>query len=417
MSLQKEVTYSMDSSSVLHEKTKESFPVSLLSLTVGAFAIGMTEFVIMGILPNVAEDLNVSISTAGQLITGYALSVAIGAPFLMVLTHKLPQKMLLCLLMGLFILGNVIAVIAPNYHVLMGARIISALCHGTFFGVGSVIAANLVQPHKRAAAVSIMMAGLTIANIIGVPLGTFIGQNLGWRASFAAIALMGVIALIGIIMFIPSIRKDQPSSLAKQFKALAQPKVLVIMLAFAIGNSSLFAVFTYIAPLLQQVTGYHESSVTWILVLFGIGVTVGNIVGGKLADWKLMPAVLGIFASICVLLTIFTFSVKSPIGAVITIFLWGAASFAVMPGIQVKIMNLAQEAPALASTLNHSAANLGNASGAFFGGLVIIHLGLAALPWVGAVMVGIAFFVTLAVYLLERRQHIPLSMHTPDKQV
>ncbi|MDR9856920.1 MFS transporter [Paenibacillus sp. VCA1] len=407
----------MNSTKTIHGKKKEPFPVSILSLTVGAFAIGMTEFVIMGILPNVAEDLNVTISTAGQLITSYALGVAVGAPILAILTHRLPQKLLLCLLMGIFILGNAIAVIAPNYDVLMGARMITALCHGTFFGVGAVIAANLVQPHKRAGAVSIMMAGLTIANIIGVPLGTFVGQHLGWRASFAAIAVMGVIALIGIILFIPRIRQDQTSSLAKQFKALAQPKLLVMLLACAIGNSSLFAVFTYIAPLLEQVTGYHERSVTWILVLFGIGVTVGNIVGGKLADWKLMPAVFGIFAGICVLLTVFTFTVHSPTGAVITIFLWGAGAFAVMPGIQVKIMNLAQEAPALASTSNHSAGNLGNAFGAFSGGWVIDQMGLTSLPWVGAVIVGFAFLVALAVYIVERRQQMPLSMRTSGKQM
>ncbi|MEC0179091.1 MFS transporter [Paenibacillus favisporus] len=391
-------------------KGKEPFPVSLLSLTVGAFAIGMTEFVIMGILPNVADDLNVSISTAGQLITSYALGVAVGAPILTILTHRLPQKLLLCLLMALFILGNGIAVIAPNYTVLMAARLITALCHGTFFGVGAVIAAGLVKPHKRAGAVSIMMAGLTIANIIGVPVGTFVGQHLGWRASFGAIMVMGIVALIGIVLFIPRIRRDESASLGKQFRAVAQPKLLIILLACAVGNSSLFAVFTYIAPLLEQVTGFHESSVTWILVLFGIGVTVGNMLGGKLADWKLMPAILGIFLSICVLLTIFTFTVKSPVGAVVTIFLWGAASFAVMPGIQVKIMNLAQEAPALASTSNHSAGNLGNAFGAFFGGWVIDEMGLTSLPWIGALLVGLAFLIVLAVYMQERRrQTVPVA--------
>ncbi|GIP27927.1 MFS transporter [Paenibacillus sp. J23TS9] len=409
----------MNQSQTLNGKarTKDPFPVSILSLTVGAFAIGMTEFVIMGILPNVAEDLHVSISTAGQLITSYALGVAIGAPILTVLTHRLPQKLLLCLLMVLFILGNGIAVIAPNYAILMGARLITALCHGTFFGVGAVIASNLVKPNKRAGAVSIMMAGLTIANIIGVPIGTFVGQQFGWRASFAAIVLMGIIALIGIMIFIPRIRQDQSASLTKQFKALVQPKLLLILLACAIGNSSLFAVFTYIASLLEQVTGFHEQSVTWILVLFGIGVTLGNIAGGKLADWKLMPSVLGIFASLSVLLTIFTFTVKSPVLAVITIFLWGAASFAVMPGIQVKIMNMAQDAPALASTSNHSAGNLGNAFGAFCGGWVIDNMGLTSLPWVGAVLVGLAFLIGLAIYLQERRQQIPLQLHASGKQL
>lgn len=395
---------------------KDPFPVSILSLTVGAFAIGMTEFVIMGILPNVAEDLHVKISTAGQLITSYALGVAIGAPVMTILTHRLPQKLLLCLLMALFILGNGIAVIAPNYNVLMGARLLTALCHGTFFGVGAVIASNLVKPHKRAGAVSIMMAGLTIANIIGVPIGTFIGQHLGWRASFAAIMVMGIVALIGIMIFIPRIRQDEHASLINQFRALAQPKLLVILLASAIGNSSLFAVFTYIASLLEKVTGFQEHSVTWILILFGIGVTLGNIAGGKLADWKLMPAVLGIFATVCIVLTIFTFTVHHPAAAVITIFFWGAASFAVMPGIQVKIMNMAQEAPALASTSNHSAGNLGNAFGAFFGGWVIDNMGLTSLPWVGAVLVGIALLIGLSVYAMERKAAHAPSSHRTESQ-
>lgn len=383
--------------------TKEPFPISILSLTVGAFAIGMTEFVIMGLLPNVANDLHVSISSAGQLITMYALGVAIGAPILTVLTHRIPQKKLLCLLMVLFILGNGISVFAPSYAILMGARMVTALTHGTFFGVGAVIASNLVRPDKRAGAVSIMMAGLTIANIIGVPLGTFIGQHMGWRSSFGAIAIMGIIALIGILIFIPQIRHDKPASIVKQISALVKPKLLLYLLIGALGNAGLFAVFTYITPLLVQVTGFAEHSVTWILVLFGCGVTIGNIVGGKLADWKLMPSILGLYLSICVILTLFTFTIYSPIAAVMTIFLWGAASFAVFPGLQVRIMSLAQAAPALASTSSHSAGNLGNAAGAFIGGWVITHLAITALPWVGAVLVGLALILGFACYLAERK--------------
>ncbi|MCU6794180.1 MFS transporter [Paenibacillus sp. WQ 127069] len=386
------------------QTTKGTFPISILSLTVGAFAIGMTEFVIMGLLPNVAEDLQVSISSAGQLITMYALGVAIGAPILTVLTHRIPQKKLLCLLMVLFILGNGISVFAPSYAVMMGARIITALTHGTFFGVGAVIASNLVRPDKRAGAVSIMMAGLTIANIIGVPLGTFIGQHMGWRSSFGAIAIMGVIALIGILIFIPQIRQDKPASVFLQIRSLIRPKLLLYLLIGALGNAGLFSVFTYITPLLTQVTGFAEHSVTWILILFGCGVTLGNIVGGKLADWKLMPSVLGLYFTICVLLTLFTFTIYSPTAAVLTIFLWGAASFAVFPGLQVRVMSLAQAAPALASTSSHSAGNLGNAAGAFIGGWVITHLAITSLPWVGAVLVGLALILGIACYIAERKQ-------------
>ncbi|MFC5652611.1 MFS transporter [Paenibacillus solisilvae] len=382
---------------------KEPFPISILSLTVGAFAIGMTEFVIMGLLPNVAVDLHVSISAAGQLITMYALGVAVGAPILTVLTQRIPQKRLLSLLMVLFILGNGISVAAPSYAILMAARMITALTHGTFFGVGAVIASNLVRPDKRAGAVSIMMAGLTIANIIGVPLGTFIGQHMGWRASFGAIAIMGIVALMGILIFIPHIRQDKPASIIQQIAALARPKLLLYLLIGALGNAGLFAVFTYITPLLVQVTGFAEHSVTWILVLFGCGVTIGNIVGGKLADWKLMPSILGLYFAISLILTIFTFTVNSPVMAVWTIFLWGAASFAVMPGLQVRIMSLAQAAPALASTSTHSAGNLGNAAGAFIGGWVITHLAITALPWVGAVLVGLALILGMACYITERK--------------
>ncbi|WP_138753945.1 MFS transporter [Paenibacillus sinopodophylli] len=385
------------------QAAKEPFPVSILSLTVGAFAIGMTEFVIMGLLPNVAQDLGVSISSAGQLITMYALGVAVGAPILTILTHRIPQKKLLLLLMVLFIIGNAISVIAPSYAVLMGARMLTALTHGTFFGVGAVIASNLVRPDKRAGAVSIMMAGLTIANIIGVPLGTFIGQHMGWRASFGAIAIMGVLALIGILLFIPKLKPEQPVSIVKQISALASPKLMLFLLIGALGNAGLFAVFTYIAPLLVQVSGFAEHSVTWILVLFGIGVTIGNIVGGKLADWKLLPAILGLYLAICIILAILTFTIYSPVAAVITIFFWGAASFAVMPGLQVRIMSLAQAAPALASTSSHSAGNLGNAAGAFIGGLVITHLSITALPWVGALLVGAALILGMACFISERR--------------
>lgn len=397
--------YSMELSHSIDRKqaVKEPFPVSILSLTVGAFAIGMTEFVIMGLLPNVANDLHVSIPTAGQLITMYALGVAIGAPIMTILTNRIPQKMLLCLLMGLFILGNGISVFAPNYTVLMIARMITALTHGTFFGVGAVIASNLVRPDKRAGAVSIMMAGLTIANIIGVPFGTFIGQHLGWRASFGTIAIMGIVALIGILIFIPQIKQDKPSSVIRQIIALVQPKLLLYLLIGALGNASLFTVFTYITPMLEQVTGFAEHSVTWILVLFGCGVTIGNIVGGKLADWKLMPSILGLYLGICVILTIFTFTVHNPIAAVLTIFLWGAASFAVMPGLQVRIMSLAQAAPALASTSSHSAGNLGNATGAFIGGWVITHLAITSLPWVGALIVGLGLLLAVASYVVERK--------------
>ncbi|NGM80850.1 MFS transporter [Paenibacillus sp. 7124] len=363
----------------------------------------MTEFVIMGILPNVAEDLHVSIASAGQLITSYALGVAIGAPILAILTYRLPQKQLLCLLMILFIIGNGVAAIAPNYNVLMGARLFTALAHGTFFGVGSVIAASLVQPGRRAAAVSIMMAGLTVANIIGVPIGTFIGQHLGWRASFGAVVVMGVLSLAGILLLVPVIKAEETSSLTRQLRALLQPKLLLVLLTGAFGCASLFSVFTYITPLLEDITGFSENAVALTLVLFGIGVTTGNIVGGRLADWKLMPSMLVIFAFLAAVLAFFAYSIHIPLLAVITIFIWGAGAFGVFPGLQVRIMTLAKDAPALASTSNHSALNLGNAFGAFFGGFIITHVGLSSLPWFGALLSFLGLVSAAAVYIWDKK--------------
>ncbi|MEK8130512.1 MFS transporter [Paenibacillus filicis] len=382
---------------------EKRFPIALISLTAGAFAIGMTEFVIMGLLPNVAADLDVSIPKAGQLITGYALGVAIGAPVLALATSRLPQKVLLCILMVLFIIGNGIAAVAPTYTVLMLARLFTSLAHGTFFGVGSVIAANLVAPNRRAAAVSVMMAGLTVANIIGVPFGTFIGQNMGWRAAFLAVVVMGIITLVGIVALIPKIPHDPSSSFIRQIRALGQPKLLTVLLAGAIGCSSLFAVFTYIAPLLQEVTGLAEHNVTWVLVLFGIGVTIGNIVGGKLADWKLMPTLMVGFLLLAVLLAVLGVTAHIPVLAIATIFLWGVASFGVLPGLQVRIMSLAKDAPALASTSNHSALNLGNAGGAYLGGVVITQAGLGFLPWAGALMSLMGLVITVIIFRWDRR--------------
>jgi DHA1 family inner membrane transport protein len=400
----------MNVSYTLQEKkaANESFPISLFSLTAGAFAIGMTEFVIMGILPNVAEDLHVSIPQAGQLITSYALGVAIGGPILALATHKLQQKMLLCLLMLLFILGNVLAMIAPNYTMVLVARLITALAHGTFLGVGTVIAANLVREDKRAAAISIVMAGLTISNIVGVPLGTFIGQHLGWRASFGSIVIMGIISLVGILIFIPKLQQKTSTSLIQQIRSLAQPKLLLVLFIGALGCASLFMVFTYIAPILLQITGFSEHSVTWILVLFGFGVTLGNILGGRLADWKLIPSVIGNFAVLALILALFAYTDKFPIAAVVTIFIWGVAAFGILPGLQMRIMNLAKEAPELAATSTHSALNVGNAGGAFLGGWAITHIGLGSLPWIASLLAALGFVLLLISYYYDRRKKLSL---------
>jgi len=384
-----------------------AFPLSLLCLTIGAFAIGMTEFIIMGLLPNVATDLNVSIPQAGQLITGYALGVAVGAPILTVFTHKIPQKKLLVLLMCIFIIGNALSVIAPTYGLLISARILTAFAHGTFLGVGSIMATRLVAPERRAGAVSVVLAGLTIANIIGVPFGTFIGQQLGWRSSFGAITILGIISLIGIIRFIPVLPQGVPANLGQQFRNLVRPQVLLILLVGAMGCGSLFTVFTYITPMLVDISGFAEQHVTWILVLFGFGVTLGNMVGGRLADWKLMPSLIVNFGILAVLLAVLALTLENPYLAVITIFFWGVAAFGIMPGLQIRIMNMTREAPLLATTSSHSAFNLGNAGGAYLGGYAITHTGLISVPLYAAVIAGLGLlglFISLA---MERKQRLP----------
>lgn len=344
--------------------------LALLALTIGAFAIGMTEFIIMGLLPEVAESLQVSIPSAGLLITGYALGVAIGAPIITVATHRMKRKQLLLFLMILFISGNALAALAPNYGVLMVARIVAALTHGSFFGVGSVIAAGLVPKEKRAGAIAIMFTGLTLANILGVPIGTFIGQAFGWRSTFWAITILGLIALIGIAVLVPKV-ESALSNLKQELSVLRKPTVYIALLMTTFGNGGLFTVFTYISPILTDITKFPVNSVSYILVLFGIGITLGNIIGGKLADRKLMPSLLGILVVLAIVLALFSITDQHKVPALITIFILGMAAFGIIPGLQLHMLNMAKEAPTLASTLNVAAFNLGNAFGAYIGGLVI----------------------------------------------
>ncbi|WP_051051596.1 MFS transporter [Paenibacillus sonchi] len=378
-----------------NKPASKSPTLALLALTLGAFAIGMTEFIIMGLLPEVAESLQVSIPLAGLLITGYALGVAIGAPIITVATHRMKRKQLLLFLMILFIAGNALAALAPNYGVLMVARILAALTHGSFFGVGSVIAAELVPKEKRAGAIAIMFTGLTLANILGVPIGTFIGQAFGWRSTFWTITVIGLIAWIGISILVPKV-ETSPSSLRQELGVLHQPAVHVALLMTVFGFGGVFTAFTYISPILIDITKFSANSVSYILVLFGAGITIGNIIGGKLADRKLMPSLLGILVLLAIVLAVFAITDQYKVPALITIFILGIAAFGTVPGLQLHMLNTAKEAPTLASTLNIAAFNLGNALGAYVGGLVIdvqFGGGLAAVPWVASIVtvVGIVF--------------------------
>jgi len=391
----------MSADQAAHRSETVSVPkgatMALYALTLGAFAIGMTEFIIMGLLPDVAENLHVSIPMAGLLITGYALGVAIGAPFITIATHKMPRKALLLLLMLIFIAGNALAALAPNYGVLMVARILAALTHGSFFGVGAVIAAQLVPKEKRAGAIAIMFTGLTLANILGVPIGTFLGQAYGWRSTFWAITVIGLIAFLGIVMLVPKVTAA-PSSLRQELGVLRRSTVQIALLMTVFGFGGVFTAFTYIAPILVDITGFAPSSVSYILVLFGIGITIGNIYGGKLADRKLLPSLIGMMVLLAAVLALFSLTDQHKLLTLLTVFIFGIAAFGTVPGLQLHMLNTAKEAPTLASTLNIAAFNLGNAMGAYIGGVVIdleIGGGLHAVPWVASLVTIVGVLFTL----------------------
>lgn len=364
-------------------------PIALLALTAGAFGIGTTEFVIMGLLLQVAADLHVSLATAGLLISGYALGVAIGAPLLTIATRAMPRKTVLLVLMAIFTLGNIACALAPDYATLMAARVVTSLAHGTFFGVGSVVATSLVSADRKASAIAIMFTGLTIANILGVPFGTWLGQQFGWRATFWAVTIVGIVALAIVAAFVP---KDEAapeeSDWRADLKAMAQRPVLLGLLTTVFGFAGVFAVFTYIAPILTKVTGLGETSVSPILLMFGGGLIIGNLLGGKLADKYLVPTVIGSMLVLAVVLGLMTFAIHDGITATAFVFLLGTAGFATVPPLQMWVLERASGAgQSLASSLNIAAFNLGNALGAWAGGATIDYgPGLTAIPLVAMLM-------------------------------
>jgi len=374
-------------------------PLSLLILALSAFAIGTTEFVIMGLLPDVASDLGVSIPGAGWLVTGYALGVAIGAPFMALATARLPRKAALVALMGVFIIGNLLCALATDYNVLMFARVVTALCHGAFFGIGSVVAANLVSANRRASAVALMFTGLTLANVLGVPLGTALGQVYGWRSTFWAVTVIGVIALIGLIRFLPIKRDEEKLDMRAELAALKGAGIWLSLSMTVLFSASMFALFTYVAPLLGDVTGVSPRGVTWTLLLIGLGLTLGNILGGKLADRRLAATLMGVFAAMAVISTALSWTSTALIPAEITLFLWATAAFAAVPALQVNVVSFGKAAPNLVSTLNIGAFNLGNALGAWVGGTVIDQgLGLTRVPLAAAALAVLALIVTLITF-------------------
>ncbi|ENQ3079531.1 MFS transporter [Bacillus sp. WLY-B-L8] len=379
--------------------------LALTSLMISTFAIGTTEFIIMGILPDVARDLDVSISSAGLLVTGYAIGVAIGAPLLTALTGKMSRKTLLQLLMLLFVIGNTLCAIAPTYEFLLVSRILAAFAHGTFFGVGSVVASRLVPPEKQSSAVAMIFTGVSVANIIGVPLGTFVGQSLGWRASFWIISVLGVFAILFITKFIPQIPVTSAPSFRQEIRVLKKPQVQLTLLMTILSFVGVFAAFTYIAPILTDITKFSPSAITPILLLYGVGLTIGNTVAGRLSDRKLMPTVVGMLILLTVVMGSFYVTSEYKVWAVVTVFLWGFASFGHVPGLQMRIIAKAKGAPNIASSLNISAFNLGIALGSFVGGVVInTSLGLKAIPLVAAILTMLCIVFVLAGWLFDGKE-------------
>jgi len=358
------------SSEVIAERKNILLHTPLMALAIAAFGIGTSEFIIMGLLPNLATDFQVSIPKAGVLVTGYALSVTIGAPIVAIATARLERKLALLLLMGVFTLGNLACAIAPTYNLLFAARVLTALCHGAFFGIGSVVASNLVPRNQRAQAIALMFSGLTLANVLGVPAGTALGQAFGWRSAFWAIVPIGVVAAAAVFFLVPS-QAAGTGGLLHEFRVLRKPQVLLVLAMSILTSASLFCVFTYIAPTLEAVTLVSPHTVTLTLLLFGVGITVGNFLGGTLSDWRPMAFLIGALLTLLASLLALYYAEPHVVPAIAMILVWGAIQFAAGAPLQSRIVDQASAAPNLASTLNQGAFNFGNATGASLGGMIL----------------------------------------------
>ena len=389
-------------------------PLALYALAAGAFGIGVTEFVIMGLLLEVSRDLGVSVAAAGMLISGYALGVVVGAPILTVFTATWNRKRVLIGLMVTFIIGNAACALAPSYDLLMAARILTSLAHGTYFGVGSVLAASMVGKDKQASAIAIMFTGLTLANILGVPAGTWLGQQFSWRMTFWAVTLIGLAALAVLILLVPTDRsRAAQSGWRADLKAVSRASVLLGFLTTVLGFAGVFTLFTYIAPLLTQVSGFADTAVSPILLIFGGGLVAGNLLGGKLADIRLKTALIGSMAALALVLAVMSAAFGNQTAAVVLTGLLGVAGFATVPPLQSWVLSKAVGAgESLASSLNIAAFNLGNALGAWAGGLAISRgPGLENLPLVAAGFPLLAIVVALTSFAIERRIPSPISTH------
>ncbi|MBB2919442.1 MFS transporter [Cupriavidus alkaliphilus] len=360
---------------------------ALLALAIGAFGIGTTEFAPMGLLPVIAEGVDVSIPTAGMLITAYAIGVMVGAPVMTLLFSRFGKRAALMALMAIFTIGNLLSALAPGYATLLASRLVTSLNHGAFFGLGAVVAASVVPKDKQASAVATMFMGLTIANIGGVPAATWIGQQVGWRLAFAGTAVLGLVAMVALWLALPQGERGTPPDVRRELAVLTRPNVLLALATTVLGAGAMFTLYTYIAPVLAELTGASGSFVTFALVLIGIGFTIGNHVGGRLADWSLDGATKIVLSALAVIMLLLPFAFTHHVTAALGLLLWGAATFAVVPPVQMRVMEAAAQAPGLASSINVGAFNLGNALGAALGGGVIsLGLGYRAVPVAGGLL-------------------------------
>ncbi|WP_104062809.1 MFS transporter [Arthrobacter sp. 4R501] len=377
-------------------------PIGLIALALGGFGIGLTEFVIMGLLPEVAADFQVSEATAGWLISGYALAVVVGALVLTAAVTRFERKPVLAVLLVLFIAGNLVSAIAPDYGMMMIGRIIAALAHGAFFGIGAVVAADMVAPTKKAGAIAIMFTGLTAANVLGVPFGTMLGQAAGWRSTFWAITVIGVIALAGILALVPKTGHGDttPGTLSSELRAFRSGQVWLSILVTILGYGGMFGAFTYIAFTLTEVSGFAASTVPWLLIVFGGGLFVGNTIGGKAADRNVDRTLVVVLSVLVVVLVGFALTAGNQALTVASIVLMGGFGFATVPGLQMRVMKYASSAPTLASGANIGAFNVGNALGAWLGGVTITAgLGYTSPIWAGAgiTLLGLVVMIIAAV--------------------
>jgi DHA1 family inner membrane transport protein len=397
-------------------------PLALLALAVGAFGIGTTEFVMMGLLPDVANDLNVSIPTAGHLVSAYALGVVIGAPLLAALTSRMSRRTVLIGLMALFVAGNALSALAPGYDSLLAARFLSGLPHGAFFGVGAVVATTMVAPERKARSVSLMFLGLTVANIAGVPVATLMGQHLGWRATFLGVSAIGLAAIASLAALIPHDHAQAPAAgLRRELSALRSLPVWLALGTTVAGFGALFAAYSYITPMLTGAAGYAETSVTLLLALFGVGATVGNLVGGRLADHSLRGTLFGGLVSLAAVLALFPLLMSTPWTAALAVVLLGAAAFITGSPLQLMVMEKAAAAPSLASSANQAAFNLANAGGAWIGGVALsAGFGATSPALAGALLAVLGLGVAGVAYAVDRRR-VPhprtgrlVAVHLPE---